>query len=147
MPELIIWKDKQLGKLRKDVDQMFDRLCGDFGLADLPSKFRRTPKIELTETADSLIVRAEIPGLHPEDIDIAITENSLTMKGTYSQSRAGKQEGFRGTERRYGSFSRTVHLSCRIRVEDVKARYSEGVIMIAMPKCKGERPRTLKIET
>ena len=63
MPGLIIWKNQQVDRLRKDMDRMFDRLWGEFGLSTLPRAVRDFPSFDLSETEDSVIVKAEVPAM------------------------------------------------------------------------------------
>lgn len=146
MPELIIWKNQEFNKLRKDVDRMFDRLWGEFGLSSFAGTAGEFPKFDLIETENSLIVKAEIPGINPDNIDIAISENSLRIKGKLKRKTVSNKEGFVSTERRYGSFSRSLRLPCRIKVDEVKATYKQGVLNIIMPKYEQERSRVVKVE-
>ena len=146
MPGLVIWKTQQVEKLRKDMDRMFDRLWGAFGLKDFPGAIGAFPKIHLTETEDDLVVSAEIPDISPEDISIDLTEDTLTLKGKVKQNRVCDQEGMVRTERRLQSFSRKLRLPCPIVVETVKATYRNGTLDVRMPKFKQKKSRTLKIE-
>ena len=146
MPGLIIWKNQEFNKLRKDVDRMFDRLWGEFGLSSFARTAGGFPKFDLVETEKNLIVKVEVPGIDPDNIDIAITENSVRIKGELKQDTISNKEGFVSTERRYGSFSRTLQLPCRIRVDKVKAAYKKGILNIIMPKYEQERSRVVKVE-
>jgi HSP20 family protein len=146
MPGLVIWRNQQVEKLRRDMDRMFDRLWGDFGLSSLPIAVKEFPSIDLTDSEDSLIVNAEIPGMNPDDIKIDITDSTLSIRGEIKQDRVSEKEGFVRTESRYGSFSKTLHLPCRIVVEDVRATYREGMLNVLMPKFKQKKTRTVKIE-
>lgn len=147
MPGLVIWKKQQVEKLRKDMDRMFERLWGDFGLSPLPRAGREFPSIDLRETEDTLIMNAGIPGINPEDIKIDITESTLSIKGKIKQGRISNKEGLVRTEHRYGSFSKTLHLPCRIVVDDVRATYREGMLTVSLPKFKQRKARAVKIET
>jgi len=147
MTGLVILKNQQVEKLRKDMDRMFERLWGEFGLSSLPRAVREFPAIDLAETKDRLIINAEIPGINPEDINIDITENSLSIRGEIKQDRVSDKEGFVRTAHRYGSFSKTLQLPCRIVVDDVRATYREGILNVIMPKFKQRKTRTVKIET
>lgn len=147
MPGLVIWKNQQVEKLRRDMDRMFERLWGEFGLSTLTGAVKEFPSIDLTEVEDALIISAEIPGINPENIKIDITENNFSISGESKQDRVSDNEGFVRTERSYGSFSRTVHLPCRIVVDDVKATCREGVLKVNMPKFKPRKSRQIKIET
>ena len=145
MPGLIIWKDQEINKLRRDIDGLFDRLLDDFGLHLSLRPARQVPFIDLSETEDALIIRAEIPGIDPEDLDISITEYNLTIKGEMKQEHVEGGVDYHRTERRYGYFSRTLQLPCPIMTEGVKAEYKKGVLNIVMPKYKPDRPRQVKI--
>ncbi|MFB0533339.1 MAG: Hsp20/alpha crystallin family protein [Desulfatiglandales bacterium] len=146
MPGLTIWKNQEINKLRRDMDRLFARLRDDFGMPHLPKIVRDLPFIDLSETEDDLIVNAEIPGINPEDLDISITEDILTIKGEMKQEFVEESENYHRMERQYGSFSRTLQLPCRVMIEDVKATYAKGILHIIMPKCKPERARAFKIK-
>lgn len=146
MPGLIIWKNQQVDKLRKDVDRMFDRMWGEFGLAAFPRTVRDFPTIELAEAEDSLVVKAKIPDIDPEDIDIEITENKIRIKGEKKQSLVRGEEGFRTTGQSYRSFSRTLQLPSRVVVEEVRAVYKDGVLNILLPKYKPKKTKAVQIE-
>ena len=146
MPGLIIWKNQEIDKLRRDMDRLFARLRDDFGMPLFPKIGRDVPFIDLSETEDDLIIKAEIPGIDPEDLDISITGDILNIKGEMKQEFVQDSENYHRVERRYGSFSRTIQLPCRVMTEDVKATYRKGILNIVMPKCKPETARALKIK-
>lgn len=147
MPGLIIWKNQEFDKLRKEMDRMFDRLWGDFGLSAFPKTARGFPAIDLMETADNLIIKADVSGINPKDIDIAITESSVILKGQVKQDLVSDKKGYHKTGRRHSTFSRTLKLPCRILVNDARASYKKGILSIIMPKYKREKARVVKIET
>lgn len=146
MPGLTIWKNQEMNKLRRDMDRLFARLRDDFGMPLFPRIARDFPFINLSETEDELIIRAEIPGINPEDLDISITEDILNIRGEMKQEFVEESEDYHRVERRYGSFSRTLQLPCRIMIEDVEATYTNGILNIVMPKCKPEAARAFKIK-
>jgi len=145
MPGLIIWKNQEIKKMRRDMDRLFARLWDDFGMSHFTRPSRDTPFIDLYETEEHLILKIEIPGLNPEDLDISITDNILTIKGEITKEFAKEREHYHRMERRYESFSRTLQLPCRIMIEDVEATYREGIVTIIMPKCKPEITKKVKI--
>ena len=87
MPGLIIWKNQEIDKLRRDMDRLFARLRDDFGMPPFPKIGRDVPFIDLSETEDDLIIKAEIPGIDPEDLDISITEDILNSKESTPRGR------------------------------------------------------------
>ena len=141
MSELEIWRSNQIERIKKDMDRIFDRVWGEIGFSIIPRSAREFPHLDLTETDDKLIIKADIPGIDPEDIDISVSDDSIILKGEIRQESVNKMENFHRTERMYGSFSRTVRLPCRVQVDDVKAEYSRGILEISMPKCPGKRKK------
>jgi HSP20 family protein len=146
MPGLIIWKNQEIDKLRRDMDRLFARVSDDFGMPLFPRIARDVPSIDLSETEDDLIIKVEIPGIDPEDLDISIAGDILSIKGEMKQGFIKESEDYHQMERRYGSFSRTIQLPCRVMIEDVEATYKKGILNIVMPKCKPETARALKIK-
>jgi HSP20 family protein len=144
MPGLILWKNQEIDRLRRDIDRLFDRLWDDFRV---PAPLRiagRVPSMALSETENALIFKAEIPGVNPEDIDISIREDMLTIQGDVKEDQLDDSEGYQKRKRRYGYFSRTIQLPCRVLMDDVDATYKDGILNIVMPKCKAEA-REVKI--
>ena len=145
MPGLTIWKNQEMNKLRRDMDRLFARLLDDLAVPPFPITYRGLPFIDISETKDSLIIKAEIPGMNPEDFDISITDDLLTIQGEIKLEYVRETENYHRMERRYGSFSRTLKLPCRINIEDVKATYKKGVLNIEMPKCAPEKVCQIKV--
>ena len=146
MAGLVIWKTQQVEKLRKDMDRMFARLSGAFGLDDPPGSAGYSPTIHLTETQHDLVARVEMRNISPDQISIDLTEDTLTLKIETEKNSVHDQNGVVRTEKRSQSFSRKLRLPCPIVMETVKATYRDGNLDIHMPKFKQKRSRTLKIE-
>jgi len=146
MPELILWKNQEMGKLRRDMDRLFARLWDDFGMPLIPRAMRIAPSIDISETEGDLIIKAEIPGINPEDLDLTITEDRLTIKGEMKQELERGDENYHRIERHYGTFSRTLQLPYRVRAEDVRATYEKGILTIVMPKSMPRADRAFKIK-
>ena len=145
MPGLIEWKNQEINKLRRDMDRLFYRLWDDFSVPLILTSAKETPFIDITETEDNLIINAEIPGIEPEDLDISVTEDILTIKGEMKSEISQDKGNYRRMERRYGTFSRTLQLPCKVKTKDVNARYKKGILHIILPKCKPDTPRQVKI--
>jgi HSP20 family protein len=125
---------------------MFDRICGEFGGTLTTGIARETPFIDLAEAGSNLILRAEIPGANPKDLEVEIEEDTLTISGETKQDTVIDNESYHRTERSYGSFSRSIKLPCRIIADDVKAVYRKGILKVVMPKCPPEKSRRIKIK-
>ncbi len=145
MPGLIIWKKQEIDRLKRDMDRLLARLWDDFCIPIFPRGYRETPFVDLSETEDRIILRAEIPGVAPEDLDISITDDTLTIRGESRENLATEGEDYRSTETDYGYFSRSIPLPCKVQASEVKATYKDGLLTITMPKCKPEPPREVKV--
>jgi HSP20 family protein len=146
MVELIPWKDEQMKKLRKDMDHLFNRVWSGFGISRFPSEIVGMPSIDLSETKDTITVTADLPGIRPEDLDITLTEDRLTIRGRKTEESVDEGDTHHRVERTFGSFSRSLRLPCKIRKEDVRATYQSGTLRIEMPKCEPDKPRTVQVE-
>jgi len=146
MPGLIVWKTQHINRLKRDMDRMFDTMWGEFAPSIRPRILDRMPFIDLTETKSNLILRAEIPGVDPKDLEIDIADKILTIKGEARQEIIEEEENRHRTERRYGSFSRSIQLPCRVILDDIKASFKNGILKITMPKCAPETARRIKID-
>ena len=146
MAGLILWKNQEINKLRRDIDRLFDRMWDDFGMPLSTKVERELPSIDLSETEDSLIIRAEVPGIDPKDMEISLTDNILTIKGEMTQEDTEEKGDYHRMERQYGYFSRSLELPCKIVVEDVRATYKKGVLSIVMPKCEQPSTREIRIK-
>jgi HSP20 family protein len=135
-----------MDKLRRDMDRICTRVCDEFGIPLFLETAAELPSIDVSETEDSIILRAEVPDINPEDLDISITDDTLRIRGERKEKRVEEKGGVQRTERRYGSFSRTLQLPCRVDADDVKATYSEGILNIVMPKYKPEQAKEIKIK-
>lgn len=146
MPGLTLWKDQEIDRLRRDMDRLFARLWDDFGVPRFPGIARNIPSIDLSESGENLIIRADIPGINPEDLDISVTEDRLHIKGEMKKESVDEGDTYHRVERRYGSFTRDIQLPCRVMKEEVGATYKEGILTIVMPKCKPEPDRSFRVK-
>jgi HSP20 family protein len=146
MSGLIVWKKQEMDRLRKDMDRLIERLRDDFCVPFFPRISIEIPSFDLQEGDDSLVLRAEIPGLTPEDLEVSVTDDNLIIKGDLTQETLSEENDLDRSESRHGCFSRTFQLPCKILVDGVKASYKDDVLTIVMPKWKAESPRGIKIK-
>jgi HSP20 family protein len=146
MAELIIWKNQEIDRLRRDMNRLLNRFRDDFCSPLMLKVFREEPYLQLSETEDDLLLRAEIPDVQPKDLDITINDTLLTVKAVIRQEMFSEGEDFRESAQSCSFFSRTVQLPCKVHVDEVRASYQDGILNIVMPKCKPETPREIKIK-
>lgn len=99
-----------------------------------PRERRGTPSVEVAEEGDDLVVRVEAPGVKPEDLNVWINDDALTVEGERREQRQVEHRGYYRSERQYGSFRRTIPLPVQVNAELANARFEHGVLEVRAPK-------------
>lgn len=146
MTELTLWRKQEIDKLRRDIDLLFRRFRRDFGLPRSLFEAAESFSMELSETENTLTIKAALPGINPDDIQISVTDDTLTLKGKLKEDIVEKSDTYQRVEERSRTFSRSISLPCRIMPQEVKATYNEGMLQIDLPKCRPEKARGVTIE-
>ena len=134
--------------LRRPERDFFDRFFGDFTLPSLMfEEAEWTPAFDVSETEHELIVKAEVPGMDKEDINITVSDGMLTVKGEKKQEKKEENEHFHRVETHYGMFSRTLRLPAEVEADKVDATYKDGVLNITLPKPEAVEPKKIEIKT
>lgn len=136
---------------REDMNSMLKNAFQDFGLMESePEKERKIslwkPAVELTEHEGNYIVKAEIPGVNKEDIDVEIGENNIGIKAEIKEKHEEKGENIYRSEFRYGKFVRHIPLPSEIDNSQAKAEYKDGILTITVPKSQEEQKKIKKIK-
>ncbi len=137
---------KELEEIRDAFDRFFGR-----SLAlkkSEPSIFDSTPwtpSIDMIDKKDSIVVKAEIPGVDKKNIKVTFQDNTLTIKGETKREEEEKKGNYYYSERYYGSFSRTIELPVEIEKDKVKANYKDGILTITLPKSKEAESKETEI--
>lgn len=105
------------------------------------------PAVNVTEDAENLYVRAELPGMKPEEIDISVEGATLTFRGERRLPEAGEGVNYHRRERDSGRFRRIMTLPAKIDVETVSAGFKDGVLKIVLPKVKEVLPKRVRVES
>jgi len=104
------------------------------------------PAVDIHETPDSVVLKAELPGLTTNDIDIQVRDNVLTLKGERRLEKEVQEENYFRVERAYGSFQRAFTLPAAIRADKIRAVFKDGVLEVNIPKAEEAKPKQIKIE-
>ncbi len=104
-----------------------------------------TPSVDIFEDGNEVVVKADIPGVKKDDIDVTITENSLTISGERKQEKKVKEKDFHRIERSYGSFSRSFRLPENVNAAKAKAEFKDGVLEVRLPKTKAGKQKKIEI--
>jgi HSP20 family protein len=125
------------------MDDLFDSF---FRGLDKPFSFlseRAWPAIDVAEKDDAILVRAEVPGCKPEDIDVSVYGNTLTLSGEKKESHEANGDGYYHMESTWGSFRREVPLSAEVDPNKIEAVVKEGVLSVTLPKA--EKSKGVKV--
>ncbi len=137
----------------REMAQMQDRINRIFGDAytrrhddDLTQRGEWFPAVDIYENANQeIVLKAELPGIVREDIDVRVENNTLTLRGERKRDTEVKQEQFHRVERSYGSFSRSFSLPSRIDTDQVRAEFKDGVLAITLPVKAEAKPRQIEV--
>ena len=143
--EITPWKPFEgLTSLRRDMDRIWDRFFGeDLGL----TKWRDgwSPSLDISETKDKLIVKTELAGVDPKEVNISISGDLLTIRGEKKEEKEEKEENYHLMERSYGAFSRSVRLPVEVNQDKIKASCKNGVLKIDLPKSEKTKAKEIKV--
>jgi HSP20 family protein len=131
MYSLVEWHKREIDNIRKEIDGVFNRFFNFFELGFASRE--EEPYFDLFDGRDQVVIRAKLPGLEAEDLDITIHDNVLTIKGEVEGKSADSQAGGFEENRLY-RFARSLKLPCPIGSDRVEAIYKNGVLTIYLPK-------------
>lgn len=141
---------KELEDMRKDMDRLFEEFFSPITRRQRgwlkPEMGVIVPNIEMYDRKNEIVVKAELPGVAKEDIDLTITKDSLTLKGETKKEEEIKEENYYAAEISYGSFTRTIALPAEVDSEKAKASFKNGVLEVVLPKREEAKPKEIKIE-
>ncbi len=136
---------RELLSIREELDRLFSTLATGRGVRE----GRETlwlPAVDVEETDDAVIVRAEVPGMEKDDIKVTITDDTLVISGERREEKEEKEKNYHHREIYYGKFYRAVRLPVDVDREKAKASYKQGILEIVLPKSERVKPRTIDVE-
>lgn len=146
--DLMPWREEgQLTKLRREMDRLFDRFTESWPFRTVGEAGEWAPSLDVSETGKEVIVKAELPGLDPKEIDISIRGDMLTIRGERKKEEEKKGENYHRIERSYGTFSRSVRLPTEVDSDKVNATYKDGILKVEMAKTKAAAAKKIDIKT
>ena len=105
------------------------------------------PTVDISEMENGFEIRAELPGVSEDDVNVTVTDNVLTIKGEKRQEAETDGKNYHRVERRYGSFQRKFTLPSEVETDDIKAEFSDGVLTLSIPKPEAAKPAEIPITT
>ncbi len=144
---LIPWRErKELDTFRREIDRLFDKFLS-WSPFEGTKELSWFPTMDISETPTDVIVKAELPGMNPNDIEVTISGDTLTIKGERKKEEEHKDENFYKIERSYGSFCRSVQLPAEVDESKAEAIYKDGILRLTLPKIKPEPAKKIEIKT
>ena len=134
-----------LAGLRHEMDRVFDRLY-EPSPDEIEPLGEWWPRVDLAETKEALVVKAEIPGVEQRDVHVSLQNGVLTVAGDKRHEKEEKDERYHRVERSYGSFSRSLSLPAGIETEKVNATFKDGVLTVTLPKTPAAQGTTIPIK-
>jgi HSP20 family protein len=129
-------------QVNRFLSEAFPRLFG----GGEPSTRTWAPPVDIYETENALVLKADLPGVDPKDVEIRIKDGILYIKGERKFEKEVKEEDYHRVERSYGTFTRSFALPNSIDTEHVTAEYKDGQLTLTMPKREEAKPKTIKID-
>jgi len=150
--ELTVWKPfgelapfRDFEWMRRDMDRLWNSFF-ERGTLRSEEGGEWLPSLDVAETKNEIVVKAEVPGLEPKDIDISLSDGLLTINGEKKQEREEKEENYHLVERSYGSFARSIRLPNEVQSDKINASYKNGVLKIVLPKSEEAKKKEIKIK-
>jgi HSP20 family protein len=150
--ELTLWRPfrelapfRDFERMRRDMDRLWESFF-ERGVRRAEDEGEWLPSLDVAETKNEIVVKAEVPGLDPKDIDISLSDGLLTIKGEKKQEREEKEEDYHLVERSYGTFTRSIGLPKEVQRDKINASYKNGVLKVVLPKSEEAKKKELKIK-
>ena len=138
---------RELATVRTMMDRLFDE-----AFMDMPRLWDRRSDVfalalDVADQDGSYVVKASVPGVNPEDVEVTLTDNVLTIRGEMKEDKDIKEESYHLRERRYGSFLRSVTLPMPVDANAIEAVNENGVLTLTLPKTEAVKPKKIEVKT
>jgi HSP20 family protein len=144
MSNMIRWDPfREMVSMRNAMDRLFDNALGS-----MPEDWQPawSLALDVAEDANEFVVKASVPGINPDDLEITYDANTLTIKGETRAEEEREDTHYHLKERRYGSFVRSISMPSSIKAENIQANYESGVLTLHLPKAEEAKPKRISIQ-
>ena len=144
---LVRWEPvRELSSIQSEMNRLFNTFFDTPTGGNGPSVRRWIPAMDLVETDEHFVLKADLPGLAEDDVDIEVEDNVLTVSGERKAEHEDKREGYYRVERSYGAFRRSLTLPEGVDAQAVTATFDKGVLEVRIPKPEERKPRRVAIQ-
>jgi HSP20 family protein len=147
MSNLIRWQPmREMVTLRDAMDRLFDEsFTRPWGMTDV-GRLAGGPSVDMFETDDDVVIKAVLPGMKAEDVEINVTGEMLTIKGGTKEKSESKEKAYHIREQRWGVFERNIGLPTMVLSDKAKAEFEDGILTITLPKAEEAKPKTISVK-
>ncbi len=143
---IVRWEPlRELGSLQSEMNRLFNTVFDTPAPANGGTLRRWMPAMDLVESGEHFVLRADLPGMGEEDIKIELEDGTLTVSGERKAEHESEEEGYYRVERAFGSFSRSLTLPKGVDADAVSASFDRGVLEVRIPKPEARKPRLIEI--
>lgn len=129
---------REMTQLQNRFDRLFEAVGG--------RQESWLPAVDVFDTQDAVVLKAELAGMNPDDIQIEVEDNVLTIKGERKFEEKVDEERYYRVERRFGSFQRSLALPQGVKADQIEAAYDEGILTVTVPKAEQEKPKRIEVQ-
>ncbi len=157
---MAVWDPfREFSRIEREIRKMFDEFWGErrrWGIlpsprrSELPAEREEgligTPPVDLVDKGDTLVLRSEMPGVKKQDIKIAVGEDDISISGKVERKKEEKDEDYYCCERAYSAWQRTIPLPVKVKAEEAKATYENGILEITLPKAEEAKEKRKEVK-
>jgi HSP20 family protein len=136
---------RDLNSLQERMNRLFDEAGRGWRPEEPAATTTWSPAVDIYETENEIVVKAELPGVDRKDIALNLENNVLTLRGERRFEKETKEENYHRIERAYGAFSRSFSIPATVNEENIQAEYKDGILKIALPKKSQAKPKQIQI--
>ncbi|QHI69554.1 Hsp20/alpha crystallin family protein [Tichowtungia aerotolerans] len=132
------------GLLHRSIDDLLEDFFGGFGIE--PQASVVSPRFDVSETEDAIVIEAELPGMDEKDVELTLQDNILTIKGEKKREEETQKKNCYISERSYGHFQRSLQIGSNMDADKVDASFKKGILTVLIPKLEPERSKARTID-
>jgi len=144
---LIRWDPfDELATIRDAMNRVFDETFARRGVGGLLPGRGWQPSVDMYETESDLVVRADLPGVDQKDVEVTLTDTAMTIKGESKYEREVEDKNVYRRERAYGTFARTLPITTKVKADQARASFKNGVLEVVIPKAEEAKGKTYRLD-
>ncbi len=147
VPAAFVWNPfRELARIEQELNKVFNELVPTRTASEVSQVQGWTPRVDVYEKDNKIVIEAEIPGAKKEDIEVKIRDNAVVIKGEVKKEEEKKEENYYRSERFYGVFERVIPLPAEVKAEEAKASFENGILKLEIPKATAEKEVKIEVQ-